>query len=98
MDIVAHWNEFDIWVALVVFVAYLLIDAMYTYYTLVVTRKKPVTSATVGVLMHFLIAFGVLNYVQNIPLCSTSCTWFMGRDVLSSKIRFKIGNINFYFS
>jgi len=43
----------------------MLIDAMYAYYTLAVTRKRPVASASVGALMHFLIAFGVLNYVEN---------------------------------
>ena len=48
-----------------VFIAYMLIDAMYAYYTLAVTRKRPVISASVGAMMHFLIAFGVLNYVEN---------------------------------
>ncbi len=43
----------------------MLVDGMYAYYTLAVTKKKPVASATVGALMHFLIAFGVLSYVQN---------------------------------
>jgi hypothetical protein len=65
MDILTHWQSFDFKIAGIVFVAYLLIDAMYAYYTLAVTRKKPVTAASVGALMHFLIAFGVLNYVQN---------------------------------
>jgi hypothetical protein len=78
MDIALYWQSFDPKTALVVFFAYLLIDAMYAYYTLVVTRKKPVTAASVGALMHFLIAFGVLSYVENylyvIPLALGS--WF----------------------
>lgn len=53
------------WLALLVFVAYVLIDGMYAYYTIAVTKQRPVASASVGALMHFLIAFGVLNYVQN---------------------------------
>lgn len=53
------------WLALLVFVAYVLIDGMYAYYTIAVTKRRPVASASVGALMHFLIAFGVLNYVQN---------------------------------
>lgn len=65
MDIASHWQSFDFNIAMVVFLAYLLVDAMYAYYTLAVTKKKPFTSATVGSLMHFFIAFGVLNYVQN---------------------------------
>ncbi len=65
MDILSHWQNFNFEIALIVFFAYMLIDAMYAYYTLAVTRKRPVASASVGALMHFLIAFGVLNYVEN---------------------------------
>ncbi len=43
----------------------MVVDALYAYYTIVVTKKKPVAAASVGALMHFMIAFGVLNYVQN---------------------------------
>lgn len=65
MEILSHWQSFDFKVASIVFVAYLLVDAMYAYYTLAVTKNKPVAAASVGATMHFLIAFGVLNYVQN---------------------------------
>lgn len=65
MDILLHWQSFEFEVAGVVFVAYFLIDAMYAYYTLAVVDKKPFVSASVGATMHLLIAFGVLNYVQN---------------------------------
>ena len=78
MEILSHWQSFDFKVAAVVLIAYLLVDAMYAYYTLAVTRNKPVAAASVGATMHFLIAFGVLNYVQNylyiIPLAVGS--WF----------------------
>ncbi len=86
MDTLAlHWHAFDLKIALLVFVAYIVIDGMYAYYTLAVTSKKPVTAATVGALMHFLIAFGVLNYIQNylylIPLALGSWvgTYFVVR-------------------
>jgi len=65
MDIAGHWQSFNWEIAAVVFAAYLLVDAMYAYYTIVVTKKRPLASASVGAMMHFLIAFGVLNYVQN---------------------------------
>jgi hypothetical protein len=65
MDIVAHWQSFDFKIAGVVFIAYVMIDAMYAYYTITVTKKRPFAAASVGALMHFLIALGVLNYVQN---------------------------------
>lgn len=38
---------------------------MYAYYTLQVTKRNAFSSATTGALMHFLLAVGVLNYVQN---------------------------------
>ncbi|MFA5986601.1 MAG: hypothetical protein WC819_04625 [Parcubacteria group bacterium] len=59
------WMEFDIDIGLLIFVAYFLIDAMYAVYTLSVVKKKPFTSASIGAVMHFLLAFGVINYVQN---------------------------------
>lgn len=85
MDVINHWQSFDFKIASVVFIAYLLVDAMYAYYTISVTKKKPITSASVGATMHFLIAFGVLNYVQNylyvIPLAIGSWigTYFVVR-------------------
>lgn len=65
MNLIMSWQSLDARIVLVVFCAYLVIDAMYAYYTLSVIRKRPATSATIGALMHFLMAFGVLNYVQN---------------------------------
>jgi hypothetical protein len=73
-----YWNQFDIKIAILVFVAYLFVDGMYVYYTYSVVKKKPFISASTGVLMHFLLAFGVINYVNNylyiVPLALGS--WF----------------------
>lgn len=90
MEILSHWRSFDLTIAVTVFAAYLLIDAMYAYYTLSVTEKKPVIAASVGSIMHFLIAFGVLNYIQNylyvIPLALGSWvgTYLVVRHSLKS--------------
>ncbi len=65
MDVYSQWQQFDFAVAGVVFVAYMVTDALYAYYTLAITRKQPIVAASVGSGMHFLIAFGVLQYVQN---------------------------------
>lgn len=59
------WSSFNFEIAFIIFIAYILVDGMYAYYTLQVTKRKPFSSATTGALMHFLLAFGVLNYVQN---------------------------------
>lgn len=52
-------------IALGVFLAYLIVDALYAYYTLAVTQARPAVAATTGAVMHFLLALGVLSYVQN---------------------------------
>ncbi len=63
--ITSAWSTFDIGLAFSIFVAYLVVDAMYAQYTLHVTQYREYSAATVGALMHFIIAFGVRNYVQN---------------------------------
>ncbi|EKE21874.1 MAG: hypothetical protein ACD_7C00099G0006 [uncultured bacterium] len=59
------WQQFNIKIAILIFLAYFLIDAMYAVYTLSVVKKKPLVASSIGALMHFLLAFGVINYVQN---------------------------------
>lgn len=63
--VIIAWNNFDIVLAVMIFVAYLLVDALYAQYTFHVTQYKEYSAATIGALMHFILAFGVLNYVQN---------------------------------
>lgn len=64
-DIAGSWQSFNIQLALLIFLAYLVVDGLYAKYTLHVTQYKPYSSATIGALMHFIMAFGVLNYVNN---------------------------------
>lgn len=75
-SIVTSWGSFDIGLALMIFIAYLLVDALYAQYTFHVTQYREYSAATIGALMHFMLAFGVLNYVQNflyiIPLAAGS--------------------------
>lgn len=63
--LINHWQSFDFEIAILILVTYVFLDGMYAYYTVSVTKKKPFASASVGALMHFLIAFGILNYVEN---------------------------------
>jgi uncharacterized membrane protein YfcA len=65
MNINSAFINFNFNIAIIIFIAYVLVDGMYAYYTIQVTKKKPISAATIGALMHFLLAFGVLNYVQN---------------------------------
>ena len=82
------WNNFNFSLAVLIFFAYLLIDALYAYYTILVVNKEAVKSATIGAIMHFLLAFGVINYVQNflyiIPLALGS--WF-GTYIVVKKMK-----------
>ena len=76
MNIGAAWSNFNFVIAFLIFVAYIIVDAMYAYYTLQVTKRKPYSAATVGALMHFILALGILSYIQNylymIPLAMGS--------------------------
>jgi len=65
MDINSSLATFNFGTAILIFVAYTLVDALYAYYTLQVTKRNPYAAATSGAFMYFLLAIGVLNYVQN---------------------------------
>lgn len=60
-----HLQNFDWVTAFLIFAAYLIVDALYAVYTISVVNLKPYTSATVGAFMYFLLAVGVINYVNN---------------------------------
>ena len=59
------WSDFDIRIGLLIFVAYIIIDALFVSYTYLVVKKAPAKAATVGAGMYFLMAFGIINYVNN---------------------------------
>jgi hypothetical protein len=87
MDIGAHIEEFNFLTAVLVFVVYIILDGMYAYYTLAVADKNAFRAATTGSVMHFLLAVGVLSYVQNylyiIPLALGS---WIGTYVVIKKV------------
>ena len=64
-NLIQHWNAFDWRLALIVFLAYLAVDALYAQYTLNVVKFKSRSAATLGSLIYIIIAFGVLNYINN---------------------------------
>lgn len=64
-NLISAWTRFDLSIAFSMLLAYAIIDALYANYTLSVTRLNPISAATIGSIIHFLLAFGVLNYVQN---------------------------------
>ncbi len=80
-------EAFNFLVAAGVMVAYFVVDAMYAHYTLSVAELKAIPAANTGSLMHFLLALGVLSYVQNylyiIPIAIGS--WFGTHMIVSRK-------------
>ena len=64
-NLVTSWNHFNFSIAIIIFFVYICIDGMWAYYTISVGERKPVTAATVGAIMYFFMAFGIINYVQN---------------------------------
>jgi tryptophan-rich sensory protein len=65
MNLTTAWSNFSIQIGILIFITYIVVDGMYAYYTIQVTKKKPFSAATTGALMHFLLAVGVLSYVEN---------------------------------
>lgn len=59
------FKTFNPVIAISILVAYIVTDALYAKYTLSVAHYNEYTAASVGVAMHFFIAFGVINYTQN---------------------------------
>jgi len=60
-----NFSDFNFFYALGIAVAYVVVDSLYAYYTLFVVQSRAVKAATTGAFMHFLLALGVLGYVQN---------------------------------
>ena len=58
-------QTFDFRVAIGIFIAYLLIDALNAKYTLELTKLNAARTASIGVIIHLLLAFGVIQYTQN---------------------------------
>ncbi len=64
-NIVNAIEIFNPLIALLILILYAITDALYAKYTLDVTNHNEYKAATVGAVIHFFIAFGVINYTQN---------------------------------
>ena len=64
-NVLTEYELFNWTIALSICFAYIITDALYAYYTLAVAEHKPLSAANTGALLHFLIALGVLSYVEN---------------------------------
>lgn len=58
-------KNFNPFIGLLVLITYAITDALYAKYTLDVTNHNPAKAANTGALIHFFLAFGVINYTQN---------------------------------
>lgn len=50
---------------MLVFSAYVVVDALYALYTIYVTERKPFAAAGIGSVMYALLAFGIMQYTHN---------------------------------
>jgi hypothetical protein len=64
-NILSEYEGFSWLIACSICFAYIITDALYAYYTLAVAEHKALRAANTGALLHFLIALGVLSYVEN---------------------------------
>ena len=53
------------WLAAGIFMGYVIVDAMYVYYTLTIVKRQAFRAASVSFVMHFILAAGVLSYTDN---------------------------------
>jgi hypothetical protein len=58
-------KTFNFFVAFLILIVYLITDALYARYTMDVANRNEFKAATTGALIHFFLAFGVINYTQN---------------------------------
>lgn len=59
------WDSFNLQLALGILCIYFIADALYAHYTLAVAEYHPIAAANTGAFLHFLLALGVLSYVEN---------------------------------
>ena len=84
--ILFEWQQMSLTLAVIIFFAYVFVDGLYAYYTLKVVDLNEYRSATSGAVIHLVLAFGVLNYINNflyiIPLALGSWvgTFFLIRS------------------
>ncbi len=64
-NVLAAWHQFSFTLAVTLFVVYICIDGLHAYYTVSVTKRRPLASATTSAVVHILIAFGVFSYTHN---------------------------------
>ncbi len=69
-------QHLDLGIGLLIFCAYIFIDGLYVAYTYSIVKKEPVLAATMGAIMYLLLAFGIVNFVDNflyvVPLVAGS--------------------------
>jgi hypothetical protein len=58
-------DDFSWGVAFLIFTLFVVMDILYAYYTLSVTRIQPLRASTAAAVMYFVNAVGVMNYVDN---------------------------------
>lgn len=64
-NIFIAYDSFSYDKALLVFIAYIAVDALFARYTLDIVKLDEYRAASVGMTTHILLAFGVINYTQN---------------------------------
>ena len=60
------WADLDVWLVMVIFVAYVLLDGLYAISTLAIANLRPGKAATTGAITYILLAVGVISYIENI--------------------------------
>lgn len=62
---VQYIKEFDIKIALLIFIGYIIIDYLYADYIVSVSNKQPLRSAILSAIIYSMLAMGVVTYSKN---------------------------------
>ena len=66
----------NLYLAVALFLAYILIDALYAIYTFSIAKNRPLLAATSGTMMYGLALFGLSEFAKNnyylVPILSGS--------------------------
>lgn len=89
----AYLADFDWLLAIGVFWLYVVMDALYAYYTLSVTKLQPLKASLAGAAMYTLGAMGVLSYTHNpLYLVPLSLGSFAGTYVIMKREQLRSGS------
>jgi hypothetical protein len=58
-------DNINLYIFFGLFAGYMVVDGLYAMYTISVVKRRALLSANISFVMHFILALGVISYVEN---------------------------------